>query len=383
MSNREVFLEQQSKVARRILGVMSGSSLDGVDLAGCSFYWEEGKLRWRIEVAETIPFSDVWHDRLAALAEQTGEVVAQTHVYFGRYLAELINAFLEQHRWYAPDLIASHGHTVYHNPDSRFTFQIGDGGTLAALTGIDVASDFRMHDVALDGEGAPLAPLADKWLFPDYDIALNIGGIANMSYSGGTQYRAGDVTAANQVLNSLSFFLGEPFDNNGHLAASGQIIPGLLDRLNALAFFDKPFPKSLSNREVQQQFLPLFVPHTIMAQDALRTAVEHIVVQVDAAAKALSGGGPQSGNTIRALVTGGGARNGFLIQRLRDVCDWIQWEVPDVKIVDFKEALLMALLGLWRLEGRTAGMQSVTGAKRDYVAGALYAGRLNNKSTEA
>ncbi len=356
---------------KRILGLMSGSSLDGVDLAGCYFFWEGETLKWRIEVAQTIPFSSLWYDRLAALPGQSAEVLARTHVYFGRYLAELINSFLTEHPGYSPDLIASHGHTVYHDPDSRFTCQIGDGGTISALTRISVACDFRSQDVALDGEGAPLAPLADKWLFPEYAYALNLGGIANLTWTGtGSDPRAGDIAPANQVLNAIARTTGVAFDPNGRMAASGTVIPELLYALDALPFYSRPFPRSLGNQWIRETVLPLFAPYDDRPHDALRTAIEHLVHQIERSVRPLAGPDFVAGH--KGLVTGGGAWNTYLMERLRDVCKDVEWRVPSPEIVDFKEALLMAFLGLWRMEQRVSLLQSVTGASENQVLGALY-----------
>lgn len=357
----------------RILGLMSGSSLDGLDLACCRFSREGEALHWDIEAACTIPFSDTWRDRLLALPEQKGEVVARTHTYFGRYLAELVQQFLAE-TGAQPELIASHGHTVYHDPDSRFTLQIGDGASLSALTGLPVACNFRSQDVALDGEGAPLAPLADKWLFPDFPFALNIGGIANVSCTALEPMRAFDIAPANQVFDALAQRLGCPYDEGGTLAARGGMVSELLGQLDALDYYRRPLPKSMSNQWVRSTFLPIFESYLDRPADALRTAVEHLARQTAGAVQLLKKSAELEPGA-RVLVSGGGAYNAFLLERMQALCPAVVFHLPGKEVIEFKEALLMAMLGLFRWEGRPAELTSVTGARRETVLGALYLGR--------
>ena len=354
---------------------MSGSSLDGLDLALCRFEIDTAHPAapvrgWGIERAATLPFSEQWVARLTHLPAQSGLVLAKTNTYFGHYLAELVQTFLATEGT-PPDLIASHGHTVYHEPHKRFSVQIGDGAALAALTRLPVACDFRTQDVALDGEGAPLAALADRLLFPGSQAYLNLGGIANLSiHRPGKPVVAFDVTGANQLLNPLAQLAGLPYDADGALAASGQIVPSLLTALNEAAYFAQAPPKSLSNQWVQQTLVrPLLQAEASSLPDRLRTAVAHTVQQLRAALIRYQADFERP----QLLITGGGAHNTFLIERLRAaVPQWII-VVPDEQTVDFKEAALMALMGALRWYDLPNVDASATGAQRATCSGALHA----------
>ncbi len=362
---------QQKKRVFRVLGLMSGSSLDGLDVALCRFETEEtsAHLSWEMEQATTVPFSEMWRERLYFLPQQDALIFAKTHVYFGRYLSELIQPFLSKLS-IAPDLIAAHGHTVFHHPDARYTVQIGDGAALSVLSGIPVVCDFRSPDVALDGEGAPVVPIVERDLFPEYDFFLNIGGIANMSFRSPEGMVAFDICAANQALNYLAQAMGQPFDEEGQLASRGIVVPDLLDQLNDLPYFRKPFPKSLSNQWVQERIFSILQQHPSGVADKMRTMVEHIAYQVVQHAHLFL----EASVRTKMLVTGGGAFNVFLIgvlsQQLSD--KGIQLEVPSVQVVEFKEALLMAYMGYLRYQGQINCLSSATGAQRDTIGGCIY-----------
>ena len=360
----------------RVLGLMSGSSLDGLDLARCWFELDPtnpvAPVRdWRIEVAATLPFSEQWVARLAHLPEQSALVYAKTHTYFGHYLAELTQQFLNDHPDPAPTLVASHGHTVFHAPERRMTAQIGDGAAMAALLQLPVACNFRTQDVALDGEGAPLAALADRLLFPGYDAYLNLGGIANLSIHRAHQpVVAFDVTGANQPLNTLARLEGLPYDAGGQLAASGRIDPDLLAALNRPDFFAQPAPKSLSNQWVQRHLVrPLLQAEDVSVADRLRTAVAHTVAQLTLSLQLFFS---TEKTPPRLLVTGGGAHNSFLIETLRAALPQLEIVVPERQVVDFKEAALMALMGALRWYCLPNVDASATGARRATVSGALH-----------
>lgn len=360
--------------ALRVLGLMSGSSLDGLDLALCRLEIDPGRpaapvRSWSVETAATLPFSEQWIARLTHLPRQSGLVYAKTHTYFGHYLAELTRAFLAQADVPAPDLVASHGHTVFHAPERRMSAQIGDGAALAALLQLPVACDFRTQDVALDGEGAPLAALADRLLFPGYQAYLNLGGIANLSIHRPNQpVRAFDVTGANQPLNALAQLTGTAYDAGGQLAASGRVDEALLAALGASDFFQQPPPKSLSNQWVREHLTaPLLAADHLSVPDRLRTTVAHTVSQL---AAALADYGEFTAPQM--LVTGGGAHNSFLIDELRAALPAWTVAVPERQTVDFKEAALMALMGALRWYGLPNVDASATGARRATVSGALH-----------
>ncbi len=357
----------------QVLGLMSGSSLDGVDLAFCHFDWEQGLVDWKIIQAETLPFNEQWQARLQHLPQASALDFAKTNTYFGHYLAQLVMTFLEKHNL-EPDFIASHGHTIFHDPEKRYTIQIGDGGAMAALTGYPVINQFRTQDIAIDGEGAPLAPIADRYLLPGYDFYLNLGGIANISAAVGDRYLAFDLSGANQILNALAQLADQPFDQGGQLAAQGQLLQPLFDQLNQHPFFEQPYPKSLDNQWTVQHFVQPFLAYEGTVVDRLCTAVHHIAYQVSQAIQQLVETEQFQQPSYRMIVTGGGAYNHFLLDQIQKYCPEIEIVVPESMIIDFKEAALMSLMGVLRLEQHPNTISSVTGARQDTVSGAIYQG---------
>ena len=231
----------------KAIGLMSGSSLDGVDIAFCHFELGQDAQQnlmiedWSLQVAETIPFPEKWHNRLLNLPTQNALTFAKTHTYLGHFLGEIINEFIHTHKVY-PDLIASHGHTIFHEPNNRMTIQIGDGAAIAATTGYTTITNFRNQDIAIDGEGAPVAPIVDQYLFNGHDFYLNIGGIANISCVLPNRVVAFDISPANQLLNVLANRLGYEYDEDGKIAASGTIDETLLKFFNHASFFGQSYP---------------------------------------------------------------------------------------------------------------------------------------------
>ena len=362
-----------------VLGMMSGSSLDGLDLALCRFDLDRAAANpiadWSILRAATLPFNRQWKDRLQELPGASAGMLAEAHAAFGRYLAELARPFLATCEP-LPDLLASHGHTLFHDPTRGYTFQLGDGAALSAKTGIPVASDFRTQDIALGGQGAPLAPLADRLLFPGYDFYLNLGGIANISAPlPDGSIIAFDIGGANQVLNRLVEPLDIPFDKGGRLAAAGELDEALLRKVDSLPYFEAPYPKSLGNAWVRETLLPLYLSATTSLADKLHSACVQLAGQVARAIRQIREREGLWKPAFRMLVTGGGAFNGFLVARIEEACREqmaLELVVPDAELVSFKEAALMALMGVLRLEGLPNCLSSATGATKDSVGGALH-----------
>jgi len=360
----------------KALGLMSGSSLDGLDLAFCEMtFAENGALNaWNLVAADTLPLSEHWKKTLAELPAGSALQLAEAHAAFGEYVGELVNAFLEKHQL-APDFIASHGHTIFHYPNKRFTTQIGDGAAIAARTRRMVIDNFRAQDVALGGQGAPLAPMADRVLFSDYDFCLNLGGIANLTFKAdGGRYVAYDLGGANQVLNALVQPIGLAYDDKGRLAARGNLNAPLKAKADALPFFSLPYPKSLGNDWVRRELIPLFVAADCSLEDKLHTACVQLAEQIAAhIAQTLKREGVHRAG-YKLLATGGGALNDFLMDCIRKSCaaQNIEVVVPDARIISFKEAILMALLGALRVMGLPNCIASVTGASRDAVGGAVH-----------
>jgi anhydro-N-acetylmuramic acid kinase len=346
------------------LGVMSGTSLDGIDLAWCHFS-QNRDMTWdySIEYAVTLPYSYYFRERLA----NAPYLSALEYVKLNNDVAEVMSAGIND--WLSdkpkPDYIASHGHTVFHQPDIGLTTQIGNGAVIAARTGIMTICDFRTMDVALGGQGAPLVPIGDELLFGDYDACLNLGGISNISYRTDEKRVAYDISPCNMALNELAYLAGLPYDIDGQLSRNGQVIPKLLAMLNGLDYYQQPAPKSLGKEWYENVFRPVLEPFMEKHQihDVARTVVEHIAKQIVANV-------PKNAQSM--LVTGGGAHHTFLIQQIQNQRDTLDVIVPDDLIVNYKEALIFAFLGLLRIHCEENCLRSVTGARIDSCGGCIY-----------
>jgi anhydro-N-acetylmuramic acid kinase len=346
----------------KVIGLMSGTSLDGIDIAACEFTLDEGKWSFEIVACHTYPYSADWAGRLRGLHNSDALAFSLTNVEFGCLLGRLTRTFMEQTGFH-PDIVASHGHTIFHQPELSLTVQIGAGSAVAAETGVPVICDFRTMDVALGGQGAPLVPIGDKMLFADYDACLNLGGFANISMEYEGQRIAFDICPANIILNRLASRLDMEFDKDGEIARSGITLPELLENLNNLPYYKNNYPKSLGREWLEKEFLPMLEQEKWKTNHLLRTVCEHIAQQVN---KSLPSGIPS-----KILVTGGGAYNRFLIERL-NAPGKHQWVIPVNEWVDFKEALIFAFLGILRWRGESNVLHSVTGSRIDHSGGSIY-----------
>lgn len=344
----------------RILGLMSGTSLDGLDIAYCEFSSPDS---FKLLAAETVPYPTEWRQRLASLYKASAMEYAMADVELGRFFGEKVLQFRNAHPGEV-DCIASHGHTVFHQPERRMTAQIGDGNAIHAVTGLPVVHDFRRLDVALGGQGAPLVPIGDRLLFGQYDSCINLGGIANISYEADGQRIAYDICPCNMALNWLAAKAGASYDHDGQTAASGHIIDRLLSELNSIGYYSQQAPKTLGKEWFESSFLPLLEQNiTTPIPDLLRTTTEHIACQL---CQALT----ESGSHV-IIVTGGGAKNKFLMQRVTDIAPNVTIHECDPLIVDYKEAIIFALLAYLRLSGQNNTLASVTGACRDSSGGVI------------
>lgn len=342
---------------------MSGTSLDGVDLAACIFQYDREKWTFEITAAETIPYPGWWKSRLIRLQDDNALEFSRTHTEYGSYLGALARDFIRRHGFKA-DLVASHGHTVFHQPERSLTVQVGDGAAIMAMTGIPVIYDFRSLDVALGGQGAPLVPAGDQMLFGEYVCCLNIGGFANISFDDEHGNRkAYDVCPANIVLNTLAQQAGFAFDEDGLLAAAGRISAGLLNELDGLDYYARAFPKSLGREWVDTYFIPILEKYDLSIQDKLRTITGHVAGNIVRAIE-------ENTQTGKVLVTGGGAKNTFLTDLIKAGSSR-EIIIPEETIVDYKEALIFAFLGLLRWLNKINVYGSVTGASRDSSSGAI------------
>ncbi len=353
----------------RVTGLMSGSSMDGVDLAFCEFSMTHGVWQFQIIAAETFPYPAPLSTELQYAINWKRAQIGELDLKMGRYFALLINGFHEKYHL-LPGLISSHGHTILHQPGRGITLQVGNGAELARLTGIPVVCDFRSEDVAQGGQGAPLVPVGDRLLFGEYGACLNLGGFGNISYERPDGKReAFDICPVNMALNWVANQMGHSYDPDGDIGRSGSVDDDLLEELNALAYYSEPAPKSLGREWFNRHFLPHLHRRNMEKRDLLATLVEHIALQTEQAF------GPSGAGKI--LITGGGAFNRFLIERLESKAGAIL-VIPDQILVKYKEALIFALLGLLRTRGEINCLSSVTGGKNDLSTGTIYSPQFHH-----
>ncbi len=354
------------KKSWNVVGLMSGTSLDGLDIALCQFHLDgEGTFSYGIQKAVTSPYSDEEKGRLSLMGASALDL-AEANAWFGHFCGQKVRTFLQENQLSA-DLVASHGHTVFHQPARSFTMQIGDGASIAAVTGLPVVSDFRTMDVALGGQGAPLVPIGDLLLFQEYVFCLNLGGIANISVKKEGGILAYDVCPANMVLNLIAKQGGMEYDHNGEMAKRGKVDGALLSKLELLEFYRQPSPKSLGKEWVDQVMVPLLQRSELYLEDKMATLCEHIALRISSEVIRYAA------QDSRMLVTGGGAFHGYLIEKIKEKIEGVcQVEIPNPELVCFKEALVFAFLGLLRIKNKPNSLRQVTGAGSDSIGGALY-----------
>lgn len=351
-----------TKSVHTVIGLMSGTSLDGLDIAACHFYKSDKQWHYSLSAAETIAYDAKNTAMLKEAYHADNDKIQEIDREYGYWLGWQVNNFIKKHQL-APDLISSHGHTVKHQPKAGITMQIGCGNAIANTCGITTINNFRLADVKKGGQGAPLVPVGDHLLFSDFDVCLNIGGIANLSYLENAKRRAFDICPANQVLNFLASKTGNNFDAEGKIAASGSINQALLQSLNKLEYYQQAFPKSLGREWVDEVFLPLIENTSIALNDQMCTVAEHIALQTALSVDHLPEG--------RMLVSGGGALNDFLMQRIQFHCRH-KIVKANRELIDFKEAIVFALLGLLRVLDEINCYASVTGALSDSSTGDIH-----------
>ncbi len=345
-----------------VLGVMSGTSLDGVDLAHIKLAFSNNKWTYTIGQAETIPYSNDWVLRLKNGIDNTEAQLEALNQDYTVLLAGIIKQFLNKNNINV-DAICSHGHTILHKPHLGITLQIGNLPQIAQLTGNKVVCDFRVQDVRLGGQGAPLVPIGDRLLFSNHDYCLNLGGFSNISFEENGKRIAYDISPVNTVLNFYANRLGHEYDKGGKIAAGGNCNKNMLDELNALPFYSEPYPKSLGFEFVKETVLPLMEKHDILTEDKICTFTHHAAQQIANNIK----GGNQS-----LLITGGGAYNTFLVDLLKRFSPDTKITIPDDKTIQYKEALIFALLGVLKLRGEDNVLASVTGAPNNHCSGYVY-----------
>jgi anhydro-N-acetylmuramic acid kinase len=355
----------------KVIGLMSGSSLDGLDIAYVHLEEVRGSWSHTVHCAECIAYTEAWTHQLATATQQPVADFLRLHTAYGHYLGVQIREFIEKYDLvHKVDFIASHGHTVFHEPSARTGFQLGAGAAIAAETGLPVICDLRALDMAFGGQGAPIVPVGDRLLFGGYDYLLNIGGIANLTVKRDDALLAFDVCPANQILDAFARKAEQPYDADGKLAASGVLLKGVLHELNQQPYYRMPAPKSLGNEAARDMIFPHFYESEHTPEDMLHTMVLHIADQVIAAVQQH----PVETEAPQMLVTGGGALNNFLVERIRAALEpsKVTVVVPDTETVLYKEAIVMALIGALRWREEVNVFSSVTGASRDSSGGALW-----------
>ncbi len=352
----------------RIIGCMSGSSLDGLDMALCRLEGDAASITWCIEAAQTLSYSDEWVKQLQQAPSLSGRDLMRLDARFGRYIGQSVATWMKEQRLTA-DLIASHGHTVFHEPQFDFTTQIGSGAHIVVETGLDTITTFRAADIASGGQGAPFAPVADRHLLTGYDGYINLGGIVNASVRlHGDRWKAWDIGPCNQVLNFLAAKTGVSFDSGGNMASKGNIQTDVVHSLLTMYPAQEGAPRGLSNQHVYSTWIQYLETEKHPVENLLASVSEAISRMI------LDHLIPHMHGPARILVTGGGAHNHHLIQRLRLLGEphGFQFELPEKILIDFKECLLMAILGWMTLQNVPYGIDSITGAAGDTIGGAIF-----------
>lgn len=345
----------------KIVGLMSGTSLDGLDMVLTEFSGDGSFINYKILKADTRPYPDDLKTRLADAHQLSGYELTRLHKEYGQYCGKSVKQFLADE---TADFIASHGHTVFHEPENQLSLQIGDGAFIAAEAKISVISDFRNIDLAFGGQGAPLVPLGDKLLFSDYESCINIGGFVNISYDDKGVRKAFDICPGNRAANRLAAETGAEYDDKGMLGSKGRLIEDLLNELNALRYYQKDGPKSLGREWDEQIFMPIFEKYKQQSvNDLLHTLYEHIAEKI---ADSLPGEG-----FGKVLITGGGAYNSYLIRRIKSKVKQ-RIIIPEDTLIQYKEALIFALLGLLRAGKANNILASYTGASRNTTGGIIH-----------
>ena len=351
-----------------VIGLMSGTSLDGVDLVYVKIT-RKNEYNFVILQKISINYSDKWKNKLKEAFGYSDDQLNNLDVEYGHFLGGLIHKFIDQNKIKNIDFIASHGHTIFHKPDEGFTLQIGSGAEIANVCNLKVICDFRIQDVLLGGQGAPLVPIGDLLFFKDFDFCLNIGGFANISFQINKDRMAFDICAVNIVLNHFTRKIGLEYDDQGKIASTGTINNELLEELNNHSFFLSEEPKSLGYEFVVETILPAIDRYDLELKDVLNTFIEHAASQISSVIN--KNIATYSKTKPKVLLTGGGAYNNYLVDRLRKLSE-AEIFLPEKKIIEFKEALVFALLGVLKEEEEVNCLKSVTGARKNHSSGKIF-----------
>ena len=353
-------------VELEILGLMSGTSLDGLDIAHVKFTFLEDSKSFKLLNFKTFNYSIDFQEEIRNATNLSAIELIKLDKKIGKEIATHVNSFINENKLDRSKIhaIASHGQTIYHQPENGFTVQIGCGATIAYHTKLQVVNDFRTMDVVAGGQGAPLVPKGDFDLFQKQAEAfLNLGGFANISLKKDNEIIAFDISPANLPLNEIVHTMGLTFDKDGLLARSGNVNNELFNELNELDFYSQNAPKSLGTEWLNDEFYPIIEKYALSEADQLATIIEHIAFQIAKIAKEME--------LRQILVTGGGTKNVYFMERIIDLTT-AQVKIPEDSISDFKEAIIFAYLGALFLLDQPNCVSTVTGAEKSVIGGCLH-----------
>lgn len=352
-----------------VIGVMSGTSLDGVDLVYVEFTKDKA-YSFDVLRKKALSYSEIWKNKLQNAFNISEDELVKLDVDYGRFLGKITHDFILENNIKKVDFIASHGHTIFHKPEENYTLQIGSGTEISSVTNLKVICDFRTQDVKLGGQGAPLVPIGDMLLFDKYDFCLNLGGFANISFQKNDKREAFDICPVNIVMNHYTRKINLEYDDKGIMASQGTLQNDLLIELNNLPFYIDDKPKSLGYEFVVETILPMVDKYNLSLKDMLRTFIEHAAFQIsEVISRNITAMAKNKNSSV--LITGGGAYNDFLIERLSYFSN-AKMIVPSNEIIEFKEALIFAFLGVLKDEDKVNCLQSVTGAIKDHSSGVIF-----------
>jgi len=350
------------------IGGMSGTSLDGVDLSYCRYY-TQSDVKWQFELidAQTYPYPEKLKTEIEHLIKNYNDNHTDLDKRLGAFYSSLIQQFVDEFNIEQIDFVANHGQTVYHNPTKQKTVQIGCGETIAQQTQLQTINNFRINDVALGGQGAPLVPIGDWHFFNTYRYCINLGGICNITVQNSKEVlTAFDISPCNVLLNHYAQQLNVAFDEDGLLARKGNLNKALFEKLNALAYYSTQAPKSLDAQFSKVDCIPLIDTFNLSREDVLCTLCHHYAYQIGLVIETYS-----QSEDEQMLLSGGGAFNGFLTDLIQEKCN-VKVHIPDKKIIEFKEAIVFGLLGVLKLENEVNCLKIVTGASMDNVGGEVF-----------
>ncbi len=347
-----------------VIGLMSGTSLDGLDIVYAYFIEKDDNWQYEIFNYETIKYNDCLKEKLKTASLKQAKDLLKLHNDYGSWIGNQVKKFIAKNKIKNVDFISSHGHTVFHEPEEKFNFQIGNPYFILKETKIPVVADFRSRNIVFGGQGAPLVPIGDRLLFSDYKYRINLGGFANISFENSNEETfAYDICPVNIVINSLVEPLGVEMDRNGELAAKGRINQELLNKLEAIEYYSAQPPKSLAREWVEKVFNKILLQFEGMSvNDMLATIYEHIAIRV---ASSVTTDG-------KVLFTGGGTKNKFLMKKISEKIGEENIVVPSQKLIDYKESLIFAFLGVLSYCKTNNCLSSYTGAPEDMVCGVWY-----------